>query len=165
MRHNMRGNQRRRVGSVTVELALSVPMLMLMMAGAADFARLFFHAVTLDNASNTGAFYGAQNVVFSGDYAGMVLVAKEDAQDLEKGNTLAADRVTATPDRFCDCPNKTEVNCFTGKCTGFYGGTGLYGTPRSYTVVSVQQTFEPLLPWPGIPNPVVITDTAFMRVR
>lgn len=157
MRYKLSKSKGRRRGSVTVELALSVPMLMLMMAGAADFARLFYHAVTLDNASNTGAFYGAQNVVLSADYAGMVLVAKEDAQDLTA--------VSATPDRFCDCPNKTEVDCFTGKCTGFYGGTGLYGTPRSYTKVAVEQTFEPLLPWPGIPNPVVVRDTAFMRVR
>ncbi len=157
MSHKLSRNKRGRRGGVTVELALSVPMLMLMMAGAADFARLFYHGITLDNASSTGAFYGAQNVVFSADYDGMALVAEEDAQDL--------DAVSATPDRFCDCPNKTEVNCFDGKCTGFYGGTGLYGTPRSYTVVSVEQTFEPLLPWPGIPNPVVIRDTAYMRVR
>ena len=148
---------RRRAGSVTVELALSVPLLMLMMAGAADFARLFYHAVTLDNASGTGSFYGAQNVVLSADYYGMELVAKEDAQYLQG--------VSATPDRYCECPSKSEADCFTDTCTGFYGGTGLYGTPRSYTTLVVEQTFEPLLAWPGIPNAVVIKEKTFMRVR
>ena len=154
--HQLR-NRKKGAGTITAELGIAVPLLMLMMVGAADFARLFFHVVTLDNASLTGAFYGAQNTVLSADYDGMVLAAKNDARDLTG--------VSATPDRYCDCPNKTAKNCFTDTCTGFYGGTGLYGLPRAYTELAVHQTFSPLLPWPGIPNPVVINERTYMRVR
>ena len=39
-----------RRGTSTVELAVTVPVLMLMVAGAADFARLFYHSITVDTA-------------------------------------------------------------------------------------------------------------------
>ncbi len=50
-------------GAITVELALSVNLLVLLMAGASDFSRVFFNAITLANASGTGSFYGSQNTI------------------------------------------------------------------------------------------------------
>ena len=48
-------NRKRRLGPATIEFAL----LMLMMVGAADFARVFYHAVEVTNASGTGSFGGS----------------------------------------------------------------------------------------------------------
>ena len=157
MRDKPMKSRRWDAGAIAVELAIAAPLLMLMMAGTADFARLFYHSVTLDNASGTGSFYGSQNGVLSADYDGMQVVAKNDAQDLEG--------VSVTVDRYCACPNKTEKDCFADTCPGFYGETGLYGLPRAYVQVTVQQSFSPLLPWPGIPDSVVITEETFMRAR
>ena len=158
MRDDRMKNRKRSVGVTTVELAIVVPLLMLMMVGAADFARLFYHAITVDNASEAGSLYGAQNGVVSAHYDGIAQVAKDDATDLEG--------VSVSSGRYCDCPDKGEKNCFNGDgCTGFYGGTSLYGMPRAYVEVTVEQTFEPLLPWPGIPNPVVAARRTYMRVR
>ena len=38
-------DRKRRKGSVMTEFALLAPLLMLMMAGAADFARVLYHAI------------------------------------------------------------------------------------------------------------------------
>jgi len=158
IRDNRVKNQKSQAGTACVELAIAVPLLMLMMVVAADFARLFYHSITVDNAAEAGSFYGSQNGVLSADYSGITQVSKDDAADLEG--------VRVTPDRYCDCPDKGTKECFADEnCTGFYGGTGLYGLPRAYVHVTVQQTFEPLLPWPGIPNPVAVTERVYMRVR
>ena len=151
-------NSKQNRGTASVEFALVVPVLMLMMAGAADFARVFYHSITVYNASQAAAVYGARNCVLSADYAAMESVALQDAADLEG--------VSSSPERFCDCPDGTTKECFLNQtCNGFFGGTGLYGMPRGYVELTVEQTFEPLLPWPGIPNPLTISETTYMRVR
>ena len=112
----------------------------------------------MDNATEAGALYGAQNTVLSADYAGIEQVAKDDASDLTG--------VTVTPDRYCDCPDKATKECFNNQdCTSTYDGVSNYGLPRAYINLKVQQPFKPLLPWPGIPYPLGVANRTYMRVR
>ncbi len=151
MQRNASENRKRRSGTITMELGLVAPLLMLMMAGAADFARVFYHSITVANASGTGAFYGAQNTVKSANYSSIQTVATNDAADLEN--------VSATATLYCDCPDGGGIAaCLDGDC-------GAYGSRRVYSKVIVQQTFEPLLPWPGIPESVVATRETYIRVQ
>src|SRR5262249_7065619 len=138
-------------GSVTVELPLAAPLLLLLFVGAADLGRVFYHAVTLANAAGTGAFYGAQSNVASGHFQDMEQVAKNDAQDLGTA-------ITATGARFCDCPNGTKVDCVTGSCPG-------YGKPRVYVSVQTAESFSPFMKYPSVPNPVQVGRKAYMRVQ
>jgi len=137
-------------GNAAVELALTAPLLLLLLVGAADFGRVFYHAVTLANAAATGAFYGAQNNVLSGHFQDAEQVAKNDAKDLGT--------ITAQGGRFCDCPNGTKVDCVTGSCPS-------YGAPRVYVSVKTSESFSPLVKYPAIPNPVTVGRTAYMRVQ
>ena len=59
----LRSSPRRRssAGQSVVELALILPVLFLLIAGAADLGRIFFSYVSLANAAKEGAFYGAIN--------------------------------------------------------------------------------------------------------
>ena len=140
-------------GIMTVELAIVGPLLVLMMAGAADFARVFYHAITLANASGTGSFYGSQNNIKAVSYDTIKEITADDATNL--------DGVSVMPDLYCDCPvigsGDSPTTCDVINC-------GSYGSPRVYSKVVTQQTFAPLLPWPGIPNPVVITRETYSRV-
>ncbi len=79
-------------------------------------------------------------------------VATTDASDL--GGTIVS------AEMFCDCPSAsgTAVDCVEGTCTD-------YGKPRVFSKTTVQYTFEALLPWPGIPNPVVVTREHYQRVQ
>lgn len=142
--------QTRRSGNITVELALICPLLLVMVAGAADFARVYFNSVTLSNAASTGAFYGAQSNIDSGHYSQMQQVAQNDAQDLGA--------ITTSSSRYCDCPNGTKVDCITGSCPN-------YGAPRVYVSTHTQKTFQPLLPYPGVPRSVTAGSTAYFRVQ
>ena len=145
----------RKKGSVTVELALTAPLLMLMMVGATDFARAFYHAVEVVNASGTGAFFGSTSLPRSGAYNKITELSEEDAADLQN--------VVVTPRNYCDCPGNTQgrvnaVDCITATC-------GAYGAPRFYSEVTVEQQFVPIIPWPGIPNPIRVSRTSYFRVQ
>ncbi len=145
----MRGRKTNR-GSTAVELALTAPLLLLLLLGAADFGRVFYHAVTLANAAGTGAFFGAQNNVLSGHFQDMEQVARDDAKDVGA--------ITVQGGRFCDCPSGQKVDCITGSCPG-------YGPPRVYVSVQTGQSFSPLVKYPFIPNPISVGRTAYMRVQ
>lgn len=150
MLNNCWNHRKRTKGSTMLELALAGPLLLLMLLGAADFARVFYHAVTLANAAGTGAFYGAQNNIQSGHYTEMQQAAQNDAKDLGT--------ISATAGRYCDCPSGTKVDCVTGTCAG-------YGPPRVYVSTQTKEAFKPLVGYTGIPNPVTVGRTAYMRVQ
>ena len=142
-------------GMIVVELAMVAPLLMLMMVGAADFSRVFYHAIEVSNASGTSAFYGSGSTVRAASTAVIEEIAQEDAGDLSG--------VTVTSSSFCDCPDNTTglsgaVSCVDTTCAGF-------GLPRVYSRVTVQQSFELLIPWPGVPNPVTLSRESFFRVQ
>ena len=148
---NKMRNQSRK-GTTSVELALALPLLMLMALGGSDFARLFFHAITVAHAANAGSSYGAQSVIHSKDLTKITEAAKEDAYDVGD--------VTTTPELYCDCPfNTSEVDCITGTCGGSYG------SPRVYSKIQVQQTFDTLVDWPGIPSSVNVSHNVYRRVQ
>lgn len=47
-------------GAALVEMALVMPLLLLMALGAGDFGRVMYTAITLAHAARAGAAYGAQ---------------------------------------------------------------------------------------------------------
>ena len=48
-------------GSALVELALSVPMLLIMLLGAAEFARVAYASIEVANAAHSAAMYAASS--------------------------------------------------------------------------------------------------------
>ena len=143
-------DRKRGKGTAVTEFVLLAPLLMLMMAGAADFARVSYHAIAIVNSSEVGSFWGIQSNVFAVLHDQINQVANDDAGDLEG--------VSSSSSIYCDCPGGVEVDCLTGSCGG-------YGLPRLYSRTLVQQSFELMIPWPGIPNPVVIGKETFVRVQ
>lgn len=140
-------------GSALVEFAVIFPLLLLLCMGTADFGRLFFHAVTVVSAAGTGAVFGARDNIQAGNFNAMEQKALEDADDIPDAFATAA--------QFCQCPDGTEVDCkdiLVVSCPG-------YGKPRAYVQSNVQQTFEVLGPYPGIPKTTLIGRTAYMRVE
>ncbi len=55
MRDRHSRKRKRAAGAVVVELAVAAPLLFLMMAGAADFARVFHYAIAVANAAGAGS--------------------------------------------------------------------------------------------------------------
>jgi Flp pilus assembly protein TadG len=76
----MRTNQR--AGAAVVELALLLPLIVFLFVIGVDFARVFFHHITVTNAARSGAMYGAQDPTQAQDTIGIRDAALADAKDL-----------------------------------------------------------------------------------
>ena len=141
-------------GAALVEFAMVTPLLLGLCMAATDFGRLFYHAVTIANAAGTGAFFGARDVLRSGDFDGQEQRAFDDTINLSNSGTT----VTTSSEQYCTCPDGTVVDCndTTIQCTG-------YGAPRGYIKVTVQQLFPIWAPWPLVPKNTTVGRTAFMR--
>lgn len=139
-------------GSALVELAVVLPLLVLVMVGTIDFARVFYMGMELTNAARAGAQYGAYNIAQSGNIAGMQAAAI--------GSVNIAG-VTATPSRTCQCA--TSVGAFSAAtCTT----TCPSGQHLVITVtVTTAKTFTLIAgSFPGIPHSVNLVRAATLRV-
>ena len=134
-----------------VEFAIVASVLLLMMSGAADFARVFFHAITVANASSTGAFWGTYNNVRAAQTDIQELMAENDARNIGDG-------VTAIATMYCECTNGNEVNCLNANCAG-------NGPMRIYASTMVEQSFHTFFPWIGIPDNIFINRETHYRVQ
>lgn len=155
----MRSKKRGEAGHAMLELALMAPVLLLMLFGTADFARVFYAAIEVTNAAYAGAIYGAQTVGTAGKSSAMVTAAKNDASDLNPSS------LTVTATKFCECPDASAVSC-SGTCAGS-------GKLRVYVQVAATYPFKTLVKYPGInavtytgyPSQTSISKTVVIRVQ
>ncbi len=138
-------------GGSLVELALAVPILMMLLAGAIDFGFLWFEGLEVTNAAHAGAEYGSQ---YPTDTAGMATAAHHSAANLSGW-------ATPTATYGCECGDGTlySANCSVKPTTC---------TPVTNVVYRVQVTaqsvYNTLAPWPSfMPSSITITRTATMR--
>jgi uncharacterized repeat protein (TIGR01451 family) len=67
------------LGQSIAELAITLPVLLLIFAGAADLGRMFYAQVAIENAAKEGALYGATNPVCATDASSLC----DDPQNVE----------------------------------------------------------------------------------
>jgi len=143
-----RRRRRAQAGNSFIELAITVPLLLLLFLGAADFARVFYVAVELKAAARAGAQYGSYSRISAADTAGMIAAAKLDACNLTDVS------VTATQ---CTCSASPEIAaCAPSRCT-----RGPYTT---FVTVVTQKRFQTVAPYPGIPSSFLLSGKAIMEV-
>ena len=100
-------------GQALIELALTMPLLILFLAGALEFGEVAFISIQLSNAAKAAAQYGAQNANTAVDQAGMQAVAQKEVTAVNPVTvTLGAPTCscsspdTATPSFSCtDAPS------------------------------------------------------------
>ncbi len=135
-------------GASLVELALVLPLLMLLLMGAVDFGRAFYLAMEISGAAQAGAEYGTQNPT---DTTGMSAAAQYDAPDVPN-------LVVAAPTYGCECASGTG---FSASCAN------TPSCPSSNIVyrvtVSVSATYSPWFPWPKLPSSISLSSSATMR--
>ena len=133
----MRRRTRYQRGQSLVEFALLLPILLIIVLGVTDFGRLYFAYVSVTNAARNGAHYASASTEKAADLDGIRGAALADTENLL--NTS---------------PTNPDVSA----------QTGLDGQGKTYTSVTVNYTFETLLPWPGVPDSVDMQRTVRMRV-
>jgi Flp pilus assembly protein TadG len=141
-------------GAALVELAIALPLLVLILLATVDFARVFYSANELTNAARAGAQLGAASVANSGN-PGLIT-----AQVAAASPDIGAITVSAVPS--CWCATDTGAFGPLTACTTTCVSPG-------HLVVSVKVTasklFTTISPFPGIPNSLTISRSATMRAR
>jgi Flp pilus assembly protein TadG len=128
-----------RSGQGIVELALSLPLLLLLMLGTIDIGRVFYDYVQLRNAVREGAGYGAR---MPNDTAGITL--RVNRHGIPAGTSVA-------------------IAC-TGNCTttnGVPNGVGTIEVTATHTFTPITTAF--LQTWFGI-DPITIRVKSSMRL-
>lgn len=143
--------RRSSVGSALVELAVVLPLLVLLAIGAAEFGRIYFAAITVANAARAGAQFGAQ-ANQSGNFAGMTLAAQNEAGDVGT--------ISNFPSRFCACPNGPPP-----PCAGAGATCGSDGVPQVFVKDSAVKKIGLILRYPGLPDTVYVRRTAVFRAQ
>ncbi len=137
-------------GASLVELAALLPLFLLLLFGAIDFARAYYLTTEIAAAAHAAAAYGAQNPT---DITGMKNAANDNA-----GPGLTLSFANSTPTYGCECSDGTD---YSASCTTTPTCTS---TTEVYRVnVTVTATYSPLFPWPKIPSSMTFTSTASMR--
>jgi Flp pilus assembly protein TadG len=139
---------RRWRGQASVELALSVPLLLMMFLVVVETGRAFYIAISLANAARAGVQYGAQNLSTAGDNAGMQQAAVNDAPNLVG--------MTATATHFCVCSDGSASTCLSTDCAGSHR--------LLYAQVNTSASYKPLITFMGILPSMTVPGKAVMRV-
>jgi Flp pilus assembly protein TadG len=139
---------KREEGGGLVELALVMPVYLLLLLGALDFGRAFYLSIEIAGAAHAAAVYGSQNPT---DTTGMITAAQDDAPNVPSLSVV-------TPTYGCQCSDGSNYSA---------GCTSTPSCPSNNPVyrvnVTVTATYTPLFPWPGIPSTMSLSSSASMR--
>lgn len=129
-------------GQALIETAVSVPLLLLILLAAAEFARATYAAIEVSNSAKAAAQYAAMNGGAASDSIGIQNAAQIDSPNLVSGVTA-----TVTGDT-CVC-SKNEGTAVS--CNPPSGNVCPAGQSSMETVtVTTQATFTPLMTWGGV---------------
>jgi Flp pilus assembly protein TadG len=119
--------------SSLVELAVALPVLIMLLVGAIDFGHGFYLALEVSSAAEAAALFGVQNPT---DTAGITNLAKLNAQDVTNLNVATVSG--------CECSDGTSAST---DCTSlFFCSANIV----RYVEVTVTGTFVPILSFPGV---------------
>lgn len=136
-------------GQSIMELALTLPMLLLILVGVAEFGRFAYASIEVNNAARAGVQYGAQSQFTASDVAGMKLAATQDGPDFTQ--------MSATAKNFCSCADGSASTCAIGDCSASH--------VVEYVQVNTTAIVNPIFSYPGISNTLTLRGQAIMRVE
>lgn len=133
-----------------LEFAVVLPVLVLLLVGAADYGRVFFTSIAVANAARAGAEWGAQD-------KGKAFGSTTAITDFAKQDGVEAGTINVTSQTVCRCLDESSPPC-ASSCPG-------YGEPRAFVEVTATKTVNLILPYPGVRNNIEITRKAVFRVQ
>jgi Flp pilus assembly protein TadG len=140
-------------GQSLLELALVLPMLLLLLVGTIEVGRFSYYSILVANAARAGAQYGAQGLVTAADNAGILAAAQNDGQNVT-GLTVSAIQT-------CGCTG--TLAGLSGACPAAPPCT-LPNHALVYVEVTATGAFNSLFNYPGLPAAIAITSKEKMRV-
>ncbi|HEX3967202.1 MAG TPA: TadE/TadG family type IV pilus assembly protein [Edaphobacter sp.] len=149
-------------GQAFVELALVLPIFVVLLLGAAEVGRLAYAAIEVNNAARAGVAYAAQTHTTASDFlpgGGIVLAAETEAPDITT--------MTATAALSCACESSAGVITANPSCSSTDTNLTKCASPSrivEFVQVNTSAPVNTLFHFPGIPNSVTFQGKATMRV-
>ena len=141
-------------GQSLVELALTFPVLVALLIGAAEFGRLAYATIELANAARAGTAYGVQNPVTFADTTGITAAVNNDSPDISSFSP------TTVATHSCTCSDGTAVTCATA-ATLCVGTSHIIKTLQ----VKVTATISPSFHVPGLPTSYKLAGQSIMQAQ
>jgi Flp pilus assembly protein TadG len=144
-------------GQALVETALVLPILIVVLLGGAELARVAFAAIEVANAARAGVAYGAQNTATSADTPGIQNAAVSDVGDMAASLTTTA-AVTGT------CSNPSVLCTGSGSTCTNQDCSDAGDHIVNVLTVTTTASFDPLIHLPGIPTTYALQGQAIQKV-
>jgi Flp pilus assembly protein TadG len=128
-----------------LELALLLPLLLLLLVGVIEIGRYAYFDILVSNAARAGAQYGAQSLIQAADVAGIQTAAQNDGLN----------SMTITTAQQCGCVAGGLGGCPSG---------AVCPQPLVYVQVTATNRFNSLFNYPGLPASLTLSSTVTMRV-
>jgi Flp pilus assembly protein TadG len=138
-----------RAGVAAIELALALPMLVLLMMGSFDFGLALYEQHRMSAAARAGIQYASATANWT-DSADIIAQARADAGDTNNSLTVTTGQ--------CTCPTGSTLCSSSTVCTG----STVAGT---YVKVTVSESYSTLMSYPFMSNPVTLAGQAVMRMQ
>jgi Flp pilus assembly protein TadG len=148
-------------GQSLLEVALMLPIILVLVLGVIEMARFGYIGVLVGNAAHAGAFYGAQSLAQSVDNPGIQTAALNDFHDNTQ-DTASLTLSSVNSSVACGCDSGGTVAA--ANCTGAGAGTCAAGHWVVTLSVTATGTFNSLFHFPHIPTSVTISRTSSLRV-
>ena len=133
---------------------MTLPVLVLLLVGVADFARVFYVTIALTNAARAGAQYGSQNNKYA-DTANMVTTATSASGTVP---------MTATASFLCRCAKDDGTYSATSPANNCAATCGS-GHLAVHVTVTTTSTFNTITRFPGIPHTLTMNRSATLRAQ
>src|SRR6202166_2360680 len=98
-------------GSALVETALTFPVLVMLIAGAAEFSRVAYASLEVVSAAKAGVSYGAQTGGTASDLNGITYAAQHDAGNVTSIQVKSANSTYACSDPHDDAAGGANTGC------------------------------------------------------
>ncbi len=139
-------------GQSSVELAVTMIVLSLLLLVTSDFGRMFYTQITVNAAARAGVQYGAQSLVNAADTSGIRTAVTNDSSNV----TLSSGYPVVSQ---CTCISTSTTVAL---CSAAYHCSDNPGA--TYVTVTVSAPFSTFGSYPGLSHPVILTGTAEMQV-
>ena len=138
-------------GQALIELALMVPLFILLLLGATEFGTLAYDGIEVSSAARAGVAYGSQSSATAADIAGIQSAATNDGTDV--------DGISATATQFWSCSSTPSTqNSSPPTCSGTGNHVLHYVQVKTTAVVSSTIHVS------GLPSSYTLHGLAIMRV-
>ena len=134
-------------GQSLIELAVSVPVLALLLFGSVEVAKVIYASVEVSDAALAGVQYGTRNPITAADSAGIQNAAAADVPNLA---------LTTTSSLSCMCSDGSASTCQPTDCAN--------SNIETVLTIQTQSTVDPLIHLPGLPETFTIQGKAIQKV-